>query len=227
MKAYILKTKNEISTEYAAVCAESCANVGIHFEYVEWWSEGCPKEAWQSIDIPIKNFNNWRAGNTKAQFATSGHALIWKKIRDSEEPGIVLEHDAIMLHNIDIEIPDDAIVVLGYKLQNPEEYDHIAAGKPAGVDDVKAGGHEGAHAYAITHNTAAKLLKEIEDRGIPGAIDNTHFLKSRTKHTQIPLKIMYPTPAIGWLRESTIWKTSATRNYEFIDSFKDNYNGKT
>jgi hypothetical protein len=223
MKAYILKTDNKISTEYAEVCAKSCAAVGLDWEYVEWWSEGCPKEAWQSIDIPIRNFNNFRAGNAKAQFATSGHANIWKKIRDSGEPGVVLEHDAIMLHGINIEIPDGVIVTLGYKLEKPEEYNHVKAGPPQKVIEVTAGGHEGAHAYVITHNTAAQLLKELEDHGIKGAIDNTHFLKSRSKHTKIPLHIMDPTPALGWLRESTIWKVSATRNYEFIQSFANNY----
>ena len=67
------------------------------------------------------------------------------------------------------------------------------------------------------------MLKELEERGIPGAIDNTHFLKTREKHTKIPLKIMSPTPAMGWLRQSTIWKKSAAKNYEFIESFQAHY----
>lgn len=223
MKAYILKTKHPNSVLYANTCAESCVQHGIKYEFVEWWSEGNPKDAWTSIGIPINDFGKFKASNAKAQFATSGHAMIWKKIRDSGEPGIVLEHDAIMLHRIDIKIPDNAIVVLGYKLQNLQEYDHIAAGPPQEIIDTPENGHEGAHAYAITHSTAQQLLDEISNRGIPGAIDNTHFLKSRAKHTKVPIKIMSPTPALGWLRESTIWKKSAARNYRFISSFKDNY----
>ena len=223
MKAYILKTKNPLSDEYATVCGNSCVQNKTSYEFLDWWHEGNPKDAWASIGIPIGKFDAFKASNAKAQFATSGHAMIWKKIRDSGQPGIVLEHDAIMLHPIDIEIPDDMIVVLGYKLQNPQEYDHIKAGPPHEIVDIPENGHEGAHAYAITHNTAQKLLDEIADRGVPGAIDNTHFLKSRSKHTKIPIKIMSPTPALGWLRESTIWKKSAARNYRFISSFQDNY----
>lgn len=227
MKAYILKTKNAISTEYAKTCSDSCDENNIEWEYVEWYDDKTKSaEAWDSIGIPIGGRDKYKSQNGKAQNATSGHAMIWKKIRDSGKPGIVLEHDAIMLHRIDIEIPDDMIVVLGYKLQKPEEYDHIKAGPPCDIIDIAEKGHEGAHAYAITSHTANVLLKEIEDRGIPGAIDNTHFLKSRAKHTKVPIKIMSPTPALGWLRESTIWGKSATRNYSFIPSFQEHYHKK-
>lgn len=226
MKAYILKTQNILSTEYAKTCSDSCDKNNIEWEYVEWYDDKTKAaEAWQSIGIPIGG-KDYKAKNGKAQNATSGHAMIWKKIRDSGKPGIVLEHDAIMLHPIDLEIPNNMIVVLGYKLQNPQEYDHIAAGPPLDIIDIHEKGHEGAHAYVITSETANILLKEIEDRGIPGAIDNTHFLKSRAKHTKVPIKIMSPTPALGWLRESTIWGKSATRNYAFIPSFRDHYNKK-
>jgi hypothetical protein len=224
MKAYILKTDHPKSIEYAKTCSDSCQKNGIVWEYVEWHTDKMEAmKAWDSIGIPISNRNTFKPRNGKAQLATSGHAMIWKKIRDSGMPGIVLEHDAIMLHNIDIEIPDNMIVALGYKLENPEKYDHVAAGKPKEIIKTEDNGHEGAHAYVITSNTAHALLKELEDRGIPGAIDNTHFLKSREKHTKIPLRIMSPTPAIGWLRESTIWKKSSNRNYQFIQSFKEHY----
>lgn len=220
-KAYILKTDNEKSVQYAAVCAESCDNNGVEWEYVNWFSEGKAKDAWASIGIPIKNFDGYKAQNEKAQFATSGHAFIWKKIRDSNQAAYVFEHDAVLFYKADIDIPDNCIVTLGYKLQKIEQYDHAAAGPPQQIVDVNGKGHEGAHAYAITPETARLLLKEIETLGVRGMIDNTHFL--RTRKTSVPIKIMCPTPAIGWLRESTIWKHSAYKNYEFIDSFKAHY----
>jgi hypothetical protein len=219
-KAWILKTSNPTSIEYAKSCSDSCDKIGMPWEYVEWVTEGNAKDAWDSIGMPIGNFKSFKAQNSKAQYATSGHAMIWKKILDSGEPGIVLEHDAVMLHKINIEIPDNAIVVLGYKFQKPESYNHEEAGPPQEIIDIK--GHEGAHAYAITPRTAEILFEELKEKGVQGAIDNTHFLKSRK--TSVPLKIMSPTPAIGWLRQSTIWKTSATRNETFISSFQKHYN---
>jgi hypothetical protein len=122
------------------------------------------------------------------------------------------------LHRVNVEIPENMIVVLGYKLENPKKYDHHAAGPPFQIIDVIGGGHEGSHAYAITPKTAQSLIDEVISLGCSGAIDNQYFLKSR--RSKIPIKIMSPTPAIGWIRDSTIQSKSSTRNYEFIPSFK-------
>lgn len=214
---------NQISQDYAKTCADSCDEIGMPWEYIEWYNgksgKGTANAAWAQIPTPIKNRDKFTPKNESAQCATSGHAMAWCKVRDLNEPAIIFEHDSILLQEININIPDDMIVVLGYKLENPEEYNHKAAGQP--VEIIKIEGHEGAHAYAITPKTAISLLKELEDKGIQGAIDNTHFLRSRK--TSVPIHIMSPTPAIGWLRQSTIWKKSATKNYNFIKSFSAHY----
>lgn len=201
------------------MCAASCDDTSLKWEYVDWYHEGNPRYAWESIGVPIKNIMD--RGNKKAQLATSGHVMIWKKIRDSGQSGIVLEHDALMRHPVNIEIPNKGIVALGYKVKDPKEYNHKKAGAPVGVKLIE--GHEGAHAYAITDNTARLLLEEIEKHGIKYVIDITHFLYSRRGYTNIPLYIMYPTPAIAWVRDSTIWEDASISNYEVVKSFKDNY----
>jgi hypothetical protein len=94
----------------------------------------------------------------------------------------------------------------------------MAAGGPQGLINIS--GHEGAHAYAITWNTASAMLDELNTMGVSLPVDNTYFLKTRT--TKIPLSIAGPTPAVGWIRESTIWKESSTLNYPFIESFSKN-----
>jgi len=215
-RAYILKTPDERSVQYAKDVADSCDRVGLKWEYVNWY-QGKADEAWKNTGIPKPHKIS---GSPAAQCCFSGHIAIWKKILDSGEAGIALEHDGMMLHPINIDIPDNMIVVLGYKLENPNRYDYKRAGPPAEIIDVLGGGHEGSHAYAITPNTAKILLDEISKNGCPGAIDNRYFLKSRK--TQVPIKIMTPTPAIGWIRESTIQakNKSSTKNYEFIRSFK-------
>lgn len=213
-KAYILKTTDPRSVVYAKDVADSCDKIGLQWEYLDWY-QGKPDEAWKNTGVPKPPKVT---GNAAAQCCFSGHIAIWKKILDSGEAGIVLEHDGMMLHPVNIDIPDNTIVVLGYKLANPNEYDHDAAGLPKEIIDVNGGGHEGSHAYAITPATADALLKEIASQGAVGAIDNRYFLKSRK--TEIKIKIMSPTPAIGWIRESTIQKKSSTKNYEFIESFK-------
>jgi hypothetical protein len=112
------------------------------------------------------------------------------------------------------------MVVLGYKVTTPTRYDWIKAGPPKQIIDIV--GHEGAHAYAITKKTARFLVDEIERQGIYSAVDNDYFLRGQ-RRTAVPLAIASPTPAIGWLRKSTIWTSSADRNYQFIHSFQENY----
>ena len=235
-KAYILKIDKPISKEYAKICADSCDRVNLPWEYFQGWcdikgvyawalsgirlvtNEGRPIQLPPTDNIPI---NPNLSDAEKAECCTVGHAAIWKKIAEGpDEAAIVLEHDAIMLQPIDIDIPENRIVVLGYKLPDPSRYDHETAGPPTEFIDIQ--GHEGAHAYAMTKKTAQFLINEIETKGRLGCVDNAYFILKQ-RRTQVPLCIASPTPAMAWLRESTIWGGSAYRNYEFIPSFQRNY----
>lgn len=217
-KAYILYHDEKLSEQYAATCARSCETLDFEYEYFKGFSDIPANTAWNSIGLKRK-IDRHNVVN-KAQLCSAGHAAIWKKIYDNKECAIVFEHDGMLLHKIDIDIPDEGIVVLGYKVTDPQNYNHEKAGPPKNINQIK--GHEGAHAYAITHKTAGKLLDEIEQRGVITAVDNQFFLTQR--RTNVPIFLMEPTPAIGWLRESTIWNKSSTRNYPFIESFAANYN---
>ncbi len=226
-KAYILKIDDPISHEYAHTCAKSCTKVGLPFEYFMGYQNQTGASALaktgiqtQFANAPHEPLDNPSSGH-KAMCCSAGHYTIWKKIAEgSDEAACVLEHDAIMLQPVDIDIPNDRIVVLGYKLTDPSRYDHVKAGLPK--EYYNLAGHEGAHAYAMTKSTAQFLIKEMEQIGIHSAIDNDYFIY-RQRRTQVPLAIMSPTPAMGWLRKSTIWGGSAHRNYNFIPSFQENY----
>ena len=74
----------------------------------------------------------------------------------------------------------------------------------------------------MTKRTAQNLVWEIEEKGILGAVDNAYFIRGQ-RRTSIPLAIMSPTPAVGYLRKSTIWSESAHVNYKFIESFAKYY----
>ena len=221
-KAYILTIDNPISREYAKTCADSCDAVGLAWEYFEGYTNISIYDSWLRTGINTPTLHAILRNNyvDNTQCCSAGHAAIWKKISEGNEAAIVLEHDTIMLYNPNVSIPDNRIVVLGYKTQDPSRYDHITAGPPQRVIELEA--HEGAHAYALTPTTAKAMVDEIETRGILGCIDNAYFIK-RQRVTDTPLAIMDPTPAIGWLRESTLWKKSATANYDFIPSFSLNY----
>lgn len=229
MKAYILRHASELSHEYASHTAKSCDDVGIEWEYVEGYnSEVFSHEAVNSLGIlnkPYINHAEIKRGKTHknsiAGLCSAGHVKMWKKLIDSnDEAAILLEHDALMLHNFDLKLPENTIVALGYKLTEPNKYNHIKAG-PA-TDIINISKHSGSHAYAITRGTAKFLINEIKEYGsMLGCIDQQYFLR-RNSHSKSKLAIASPTPAIGWLRESTIWNRSSTKNHNLIKSFQDN-----
>lgn len=225
-KAYILRINHPTSIEYAKTCSDSCDKIGLPWQYFEGYQNMTGKMAFAKTGIknlptePYQYIDHPSAGN-KAMCCTAGHFHIWKSIAEGEDAAaVILEHDAIMLQPIDIDIPDNKIVVLGYKVKDPKRYDHVTAGKTK--EFISIDGHEGAHAYAMTKNTAKFLIQEIETKGIRSAVDNDYFIRKQ-RRTEIPLVIASPTPAIGWLRDSTIWGDSADRNYSFIPSFQQNY----
>jgi len=222
-KAYILKINTPISNDYAEVCAKSCDKVGLPWTYFQGFQGMKGQEAWLKTGIKMKfkepKGKDPNTDGERAECCSAGHGAIWKAIAEGpDEAAIILEHDAIMLHPMNLDIPDGAIVALGYKLTVPSKYNHMSAGSPKEL--IKITGHEGAHAYAITRNTAIMMIQEIEERGVMAAVDNAYFLPKERK-TRMDLMIASPTPAIGWLRESTIWKKSAVRNAPFIRSFSD------
>ncbi len=215
-KVYIIRISSELSREYAEVAAESCRKLGIPYEFFEGVENKTAYDAWVQSRLNVKMLGVYKTQrNDPAACATVSHALVWKKILDNKETAVILEHDSVMLQPVDLDIPDDKIVVLGYKLNDIQRYNHERAGKPKDILDID--GHEGAHAYAINWKTAAAMLNELQTVGISLPIDNTFFLKMR--RSKVPLGIASPTPAIAWLRKSTIWDQSAEVNYKFIDSF--------
>lgn len=222
-KAYILKIDTPVSNEYAALCAASCDSVSLPWTYFQGFRGMKGREAWLKTGIKMKfteaNGKNPDTDGERAECCSAGHGAIWKAIADGpDEAAIILEHDAIMLHPMHLDIPDGIIVALGYKLPIPSKYNHKNAGPPVELIDIT--GHEGAHAYAITRNTARMLIEEIEERGVMAAVDNAYFLPKERK-TKLGLQIASPTPSIGWIRESTIWKSAARRNAPFIHSFRN------
>jgi len=227
MKAYILRINSPVSHEYAKMTADSCDKVGLKWEYFEGWYDQTGRAAWCQTGIKMKFYEppltiDHMKPTQKANACSAGHGAIWKKIADGpDEIGIVLEHDAIMYYKPDIQVPDNYLITLGYKVTDPENYRAFDARDNEPRELIAINGHEGAHAYMMTKKTAQILVDEIEEHGLLGAVDNAYFISGRK--TKVPLAIMSPTPAMGWLRKSTIWSGSADRNYNFIPSFEKYY----
>jgi hypothetical protein len=219
-KAYILTIDTELSQRYLVDAIVSCERMRFPWDEFRGFHDISDTEALEKIGlhstIPI-----WRDGNIGGRLSMIGHMGIIKQIWERKECAVILEHDAVMVQPVTVDIPHGQIVVLGYKLKDIQSYDAKSAGLPKRL--ISIDGHEGAHAYAITWKTARMILDEFEEMGIRSwGVDNHYFLKERDTYTKIPMSITDPISALGWVRESTIWDEAVEINYEFIDSFKNN-----
>jgi GR25 family glycosyltransferase involved in LPS biosynthesis len=225
IKAYILRiSTNPLSVEYAKMTSDSCDSVGLKWEYFEGYNNLSPDELWKNNTLGIKHFKK-SMGSSEASIS-AGHFKIWEKIRDNNETAIILEHDAIMLHPVDMDIPDNMIVNLGYKFEDISIYDHKKAGRPISIQKVRW--HSGAHAYCINHITADSLIKELMSKGVGLPIDGFFFLRFQSEvfRSDIPISILDPVAAICLIRKTTNTSNTgmkvSTLNAPLIKSFKDN-----
>lgn len=234
-KIYIIRINHPLSLERAADCAQSCEDVGMPYEFWPGTQGIQEKDLPVQFDPPVKFHHKY---NIPVMNATTSHIRLWNHIAKNKETAIILEHDAIMLHKVDIPIPDGAMVMLGYKLMNKDEYDHVSAGPPKEIGNVFR--HSGAHAYAITWKTAEELMEEVYTHGVRSCIDTGWFMHNGNKapwgkkdppppkQSGIPIKLMTPTPAIGWVRDekSTVGWRSGEANFFLTSSFKQNLKKK-
>jgi glycosyltransferase involved in cell wall biosynthesis len=222
-KAYILKINESHSHEYANDCAKSCDKIGLKYEYHYGPENKTPTELWQNSNLGI-SFPYYKDMHSPSACCTHGHFEIWKKIAEGNETAIIMEHDAIMLQPVDIEIPDGAIVTLGYKLRDISRYTNQNG--PDKIVPVKT--HRGAHAYAITPKTAKMLLEELKEKGCHVCIDTMYFRRLDPKYTsEIPLMLTDPICALGWVRYSTvsdIFPPDVT-DLVYVQSFTENLSG--
>lgn len=219
---FILRHNSDISRKYSIDASNSCDKLGLKWEYFEGFSNITAFGAYKKIDIfpmtgtePSVDVNS---SKNKAALCTASHVAIWKKmITEDHECAIILEHDSLMLHRLDLDVPDNTILALGYKIPNPNRYNHAAAGAPVKIERID--GFSGSHAYAITKATAQTLINGIVKRQTAGCID-THIFQSDKFRNGVSLAICDPIAAIGWIRESTIWRKSSTINRHLMNSFK-------
>jgi GR25 family glycosyltransferase involved in LPS biosynthesis len=223
-KAYILKiSSNPLSVNYAKMAADSCDKVGLKWDYFEGYNN-LPTTAFLKNTLGIKHFKK-NMHSSEASISMS-HFKIWEKIIENKETAIILEHDAIMLYNLDLDIPNDTIVNLGYKLTKPEKYNYLKAGNPKQIRLVNW--HSGAHAYCINETAAKMMLEELRYKGLGLAIDGFFFLRWQSEFfkSKVKIAIVDPICAIGFVRETTNLANaggkSSILNAPLIKSFSDN-----
>lgn len=216
--AYIIYIDKPESIEYAKQCAESCEKYNM--PYTLW--PGVQRWDTREYLEQITGFKWTYHSNSGDSGCTASHLILWRLIAEQEHACCVFEHDAIVKHNIfDKEIPDDTLVMLGYRVAKAEDYEH--PGDPIVFTEIKK--FEGTHAYAISPNMAKHMIARMSDYYIPAfkGIDTTiDGILSIHDKFGIKRAIMDPPPAVCVVgdRISTIQGSPAAYNTNLSDGFK-------
>jgi len=209
---YIIYNKHSAdSVSYMKTAAESCTNLGYNFTAFDGYYDENPKTLWQRFGINVMPICPKSAAN-----ASASHYALWSFIAQQPDNKrfVILEHDAVLLEELNFDMEDGVIYQLGYKFTDISGL-YNRSGISQEILDIEH--HEGAHAYALTPFTARKLLLELREVQPTIAIDDFFFIRLiNNAKSSVPMKIVSPTPAVGWIRKSTIWNKPSTKNAKII-----------
>jgi hypothetical protein len=132
---------------------------------------------------------------------SAGHYKIWNMIAESNEPGVVLEHDAIVKQDYtNLQPKDGEILWLGPRIDRVDDYNY-----PQGVEETyqEIDRYEGTHAYAITANTAKQLLASLKTYGLNDSIDGQLGMRNMFDMSMVTIDPPMVVAVVG-TRQSTI-----------------------
>lgn len=216
--AYILRIDTPESKDYANRCAQSCIEHNIPFIFHEGYMK--PTQAFikeeLDFDIPLM------PGELGC---TASHLKIWKDIINKGKTAAIFEHDVVVKRNfIGVEVPEESFLMLGYRVDN--ENDYQCPDTEYSMGEIFK--FEGTHSYAITPQTAQTCMNIIWQQwhrrisqSIDGLIGINKLLGRR-------LIILDPTPTVCVVgnRISTAQDNvnPARYNESIVPSFYDNLN---
>jgi GR25 family glycosyltransferase involved in LPS biosynthesis len=203
-RALIIRGKDvPLSVEYAQICAESCEQFGVPYEFIDAVYESSGQVAYDSVGAKIKK--NWGFNNGNAGCHAS-MIKCWDRIIEIDKPCIILEHDAILVGDVrTVDIPDDASVTFGFRVSNRDDYQPIAPADKL----TKVRRSVGCHAYAITPKTAKWLIHNARVDGLTCGVDRWLMMGPVSG---LPVYVADPPQAVCWIRKSTMGHKSNKNN---------------
>lgn len=151
-------------------------------------------DAFASVGVKVKG--NYR--NTMGNICChSSHVKCWQRIIEIDRPCIILEHDALIVGDVQsVEIPDMAVVTFGHRVSNRNDYSPPS--KPTGLVEINRA--VGVHACGLSPVTAKWLFEDARDNGIGIGVDRWLMM---SKASGLPLYVCEPPQAVCWVRLST------------------------
>lgn len=199
----IRRLKVALSMKYAEMCAKSCEEHGLPYEFIDAVEFLPCEEAFRSVGAKKSPEYKNSKGNCGCH---ASHIKAWKRIVELDKPCIILEHDAIVKGDVtNIDIPDMSVVTFGNRVSDKDEYEPP---KPA-EKLQKIERSVGVHACGLTPKTAKWLWENARDVGVSVGVDRWLMMERRSN---LPLYICEPPQVVCWARTSTSKFTEADKS---------------
>lgn len=151
--AYIIYINRQESIDYANECARSCEEYGM--PYTLW--KGIDMRETRGDALEEETGFTWTTRSIEMG-CTASHLKLWRVVAEQPHACCIFEHDAIVRHNFfDTEIPDNKLVMLGYRVLKAEDYEY----PNEDVTFMDINKFEGTHAYAVTPNMARYMIERM------------------------------------------------------------------
>ena len=172
---YILYINDERSVKYKDDCVQSISKFSnLNPIPVEGYKLTPYKTIQEELGINIiplylEKLKQGSKSDLGALCCSAGHFKIWNLIVESGEPGIILEHDAIVKYDYSgMKLKDGEVLWLGPRIDL--EYDYNVPENPEYVY-LELDRFEGTHAYAVTPATAQYLIDQFKRYGFNDSLD--------------------------------------------------------
>jgi len=200
----IRRPTHDLSKKYAEMCAQSCEDHDLPYEFIDGVENLPCAEAFAEVGTrPVNGYHN-TSGDCCCH---ASHIKAWKRITEIDAPCLILEHDAIVLGDVrGVEIPDMAVVTFGHRVRARNQYSPPSPAKSL----VRIPRSVGVHACGLSPKTAAWLHDDAMKNGIGVGVDRWLMMKTMSG---LPLYVCEPPQVVCWVRASTS-HYERTKQYE-------------
>jgi len=183
------------SMEYAQMCADSCEEHDVPYEFIDAIEFMSSEDACDAVGVWLHSDNVKKKVSTGNNNCHASHIKAWRRIIELDEPCLILEHDCIVKGNVcNVDIIDMAVNIFGHRIRDEKIYKPVSPIQRM----VSIPQNIGGHAYAFTPNTAKWFIKDVEKNGMNVNVDEWINHKSGR-----PLFITDPPQVVCWPRTST------------------------
>ena len=185
---------NVLSSKLKETFVSQCDKLGLEYTLHENFDH---VEDTSKLYESLGTYRNGGPGGSGTASNFCSIIKMWTMAAKSNKTTAFFEHDCFPLVDFTkIEVPEDSIVCLGPRVPSLDYY----TPKKQPTTLIKIKNHAGGHGYAMTPNTANKLLNHLYENGVQDSHDQWLFMRIKsnniTNYMKLDLYTVDPPPCV-------------------------------